>query len=30
VIDWRRHARTGEPVTIATLAICAGWLAWRV
>jgi Na+/H+ antiporter NhaD/arsenite permease-like protein len=30
VIDWRRHARTGVPVTIATLAICAGWLAWRV
>jgi Na+/H+ antiporter NhaD/arsenite permease-like protein len=30
VIDWRRHARTGVPVTIATLAICAGWLAWGV
>jgi Na+/H+ antiporter NhaD/arsenite permease-like protein len=28
-IDWRRHARTGVPVTLATLAICAGWLAWR-
>jgi Na+/H+ antiporter NhaD/arsenite permease-like protein len=30
VIHWRRHARTGVPVTIATLTICAGWLAWRV
>lgn len=28
-IDWRRHARTGVPVTLATLAIAAGWLAWR-
>ncbi len=28
-IDWRRHARTGVPVTLATLAITAGWLAWR-
>jgi Na+/H+ antiporter NhaD/arsenite permease-like protein len=28
-IDWRRHARTGVPVTVVTLAICAGWLAWR-
>jgi Na+/H+ antiporter NhaD/arsenite permease-like protein len=27
VIDWRRHARTGVPVTIATLAIAAVWLA---
>jgi Na+/H+ antiporter NhaD/arsenite permease-like protein len=26
-IDWRRHARTGVPVTIATLAITAGWFA---
>lgn len=24
-IDWRRHARTGIPVTLATLAITAGW-----
>ena len=24
-IDWRRHARTGVPVTVATLAITAGW-----
>ena len=30
VIDWRRHARTGVPVTIATLAITAAWLAWRL
>lgn len=27
VIDWRRHARTGVPVTIATLLISAVWLA---
>ena len=26
-IDWRRHARTGVPVTLATLALTAGWLA---
>ena len=24
-IDWRRHARTGIPVTVATLAITAAW-----
>ena len=29
-IDWRRHARIGVPVTLATLAIAAGWLAWRM
>lgn len=29
VIDWRRHARTGVPVTLVTLALVAGWLAWR-
>ncbi len=29
VIDWRRHLRTGLPVTIATLAITAAWFAWR-
>jgi Na+/H+ antiporter NhaD/arsenite permease-like protein len=28
-IDWRRHARTGVPVTVATLAIAAAWFAWR-
>jgi Na+/H+ antiporter NhaD/arsenite permease-like protein len=28
-IDWRRHARTGVPVTLATLIITAGWFAWR-
>ncbi|HEX7155779.1 MAG TPA: anion transporter [Burkholderiaceae bacterium] len=28
-IDWRRHARTGVPVTLVTLAITAAWLAWR-
>lgn len=28
-IDWRGHARVGIPVTIATLAIAAGWLALR-
>jgi Na+/H+ antiporter NhaD/arsenite permease-like protein len=26
LIDWRRHARTGVPVTLATLALTAGWL----
>jgi Na+/H+ antiporter NhaD/arsenite permease-like protein len=25
-IDWRTHARVGVPVTLATLAIAAGWL----
>jgi Na+/H+ antiporter NhaD/arsenite permease-like protein len=29
-IDWKRHARTGVPVTLATLAITALWFAWRV
>jgi Na+/H+ antiporter NhaD/arsenite permease-like protein len=29
-IDWRGHARVGVPVTIATLAIAAAWLAVRV
>ena len=28
-IDWRRHAMTGIPVTLATLAITAGWFALR-
>jgi Na+/H+ antiporter NhaD/arsenite permease-like protein len=28
-IDWRRHLRAGLPVTLATLAITAGWFAWR-
>jgi Na+/H+ antiporter NhaD/arsenite permease-like protein len=28
-IDWRRHARIGVPVTLATLAITAAWFAWR-
>ncbi|HTL26215.1 MAG TPA: SLC13 family permease, partial [Burkholderiales bacterium] len=28
-IDWRRHARAGVPVTVATLAIVAGWFAAR-
>jgi Na+/H+ antiporter NhaD/arsenite permease-like protein len=28
-IDWRRHARTGVPVTVATLAITAGWFMLR-
>lgn len=26
VIDWRRHARVGVPITLATLAIAAAWL----
>ena len=29
-IDWQRHARVGVPVTLATLAICAVSLWWRV
>jgi Na+/H+ antiporter NhaD/arsenite permease-like protein len=29
LIDWKRHARTGVPVTLATLAVTAGWLALR-
>ena len=29
LIDWRRHARTGVPVTLATLAITAAWLGLR-
>jgi Na+/H+ antiporter NhaD/arsenite permease-like protein len=29
VIDWRRHLRTGLPLTLATLAITAAWFAWR-
>ena len=29
-IDWRRHARVGVPVTLATLAITGGYLALRV
>ena len=28
-IDWRRHVRTGLPVTLATLAVTAAWFAWR-
>jgi len=28
-IDWRRHLRTGLPVTLATLGIAAAWFAWR-
>lgn len=28
IIDWKRHARTGIPVTVATLSITAAWLAW--
>ncbi len=30
VIDWRRHARVGVPVTLATLAVTAASLAWRL
>jgi Na+/H+ antiporter NhaD/arsenite permease-like protein len=29
-LDWRRHARTGVPVTLVTLAIAGGWLWLRV
>jgi len=28
-IDWRRHLRTGLPVTVVTLAITAAWFALR-
>lgn len=28
-IDWRRHLRTGLPVTAATLALTAAWFTWR-
>jgi Na+/H+ antiporter NhaD/arsenite permease-like protein len=28
-LDWRSHARTGVPVTLATLAITAAWFALR-
>jgi len=28
-IDWRRHLRTGPPVTAATLAITAAQSCWR-
>jgi Na+/H+ antiporter NhaD/arsenite permease-like protein len=28
-IDWKRHGLTGVPVTIATLAIVAGWFSLR-
>ena len=30
LIDWRRHARVGIPVTLATLLICAIMLAMRL
>ena len=29
-LDWRVHARTGVPVTLVTLAICAGYGGWRL
>ena len=29
-IDWKRHARTGIPVTLATMAISWGYLWFRV
>jgi Na+/H+ antiporter NhaD/arsenite permease-like protein len=29
-LDWRTHARVGIPVTLATLAISAGWIGWRM
>ncbi len=28
-IDWKRHARTGLPVTVTSLTLAAAWLAWR-
>lgn len=30
VIDWRRHARIGIPVTMATMAVTALYLWWRM
>ena len=27
-IDWKRHAVTGIPVTLATLAVVWGWMRW--
>jgi Na+/H+ antiporter NhaD/arsenite permease-like protein len=30
VIDWRRHAALGVPVTLATLGVVAAYLAWRL
>jgi len=29
MIDWRRHARVGIPVTLATMAVTGLYLAWR-
>jgi Na+/H+ antiporter NhaD/arsenite permease-like protein len=29
-IDWRDHARTGVPVTLATIAVCGGYLWLRL
>jgi Na+/H+ antiporter NhaD/arsenite permease-like protein len=29
-IDWKRHAATGVPVTLATLAIAAAWLVYLI
>jgi Na+/H+ antiporter NhaD/arsenite permease-like protein len=28
-MDWRTHARTGVPITLATLAVAAVWLYFR-
>jgi len=28
--DWRTHGRVGVPVTLATLALCAGVMSWRL
>ena len=30
VIDWRRHARIGVPVTFATMTVTALYLWWRM
>jgi hypothetical protein len=30
VIDWRRHAALGVPVTLVTLGVVAAYLAWRL
>jgi Na+/H+ antiporter NhaD/arsenite permease-like protein len=30
VIDWRQHARIGVPVTLATMAVTALYLWWRM
>jgi Na+/H+ antiporter NhaD/arsenite permease-like protein len=30
VIDWRRHARVGVPVSVMSLVFTAAWFVWRI